>query len=119
MANTLPTTMEYFDTLLGEQLLGEEGGGGGGGSTYHAEVEWDYEAWTGRIISGSYESLMAVYNDYKNPIIHVTLTNYEGDTYTGEAVGVIVDGANIIGFSFPKNLSGFIWTPSNEFSCQD
>jgi len=27
MANTLPTTMEYFDNLLGEQLT-EEGGGG-------------------------------------------------------------------------------------------
>lgn len=31
MANTLPTTMEYFDNLLGEQLT--DGGGGGGGCT--------------------------------------------------------------------------------------
>lgn len=31
MANTLPTTMEYFDNLLGEQLT-EGGGSGGGGS---------------------------------------------------------------------------------------
>lgn len=28
MANILPTTMEYFDKLLGEQLLEGEGGGG-------------------------------------------------------------------------------------------
>lgn len=32
MANTLPTTMEYFDNLLGEQLT-EGGGSGGGGSS--------------------------------------------------------------------------------------
>lgn len=31
MANTLPTTIEYFDNLLGEQLT--EGGGGGGDYT--------------------------------------------------------------------------------------
>lgn len=31
MANTLPTTMEYFDNLLGEQLT--DGGGSGGGSS--------------------------------------------------------------------------------------
>ena len=29
MANIIPTTMEYFDKLLGEQLLEGEGGGGG------------------------------------------------------------------------------------------
>lgn len=32
MANTLPTTMEYFDNLLGEQLTE-----GGGGNDY---IEW-------------------------------------------------------------------------------
>ena len=37
MANTLPTTMEYFDNLLGEQLT--DGGGGGGSSDFStAEV---------------------------------------------------------------------------------
>lgn len=36
MANTLPTTMEYFDNLLGEQLT--EGGGGGGGDFTTAQV---------------------------------------------------------------------------------
>lgn len=46
MANTLPTTMEYFDNLLGEQLT-EGGGSGGGGSsdfstargTLHTSIE--------------------------------------------------------------------------------
>lgn len=35
MANTLPTTMEYFDNLLGEQLTG---GGGGSSDFSTAEV---------------------------------------------------------------------------------
>lgn len=40
MANTLPTTMEYFDNLLGEQLTG--GGGGGGSSDFStAEVTFN------------------------------------------------------------------------------
>ena len=33
MADYLPTTMKYFDTLLGEQLLEGEGGGGGSWQT--------------------------------------------------------------------------------------
>lgn len=36
MANTLPTTMEYFDNLLGEQLT--EGGGGGSSDLSTAKV---------------------------------------------------------------------------------
>ena len=36
MANTLPTTMEYFDNLLGEQLT--EGGGGGSSDFSTAKV---------------------------------------------------------------------------------
>lgn len=35
-ANNLPTTMEYFDNLLGEQLL--EGGGGGDFSTANLQI---------------------------------------------------------------------------------
>ena len=38
MANTLPTTMEYFDNLLGEQLT-EGGGSGGGGSSDFSTAE--------------------------------------------------------------------------------
>lgn len=34
MANTLPTTMEYFDNLLGEQLTDGGGSGGGGSSDF-------------------------------------------------------------------------------------
>lgn len=37
MANILPTTMEYFDKLLGEQLLEGEGGGGGSWQTVFEE----------------------------------------------------------------------------------
>lgn len=39
MANTLPTTMEYFDNLLGEQLTDGEGGGGSSDfSTAHVRI---------------------------------------------------------------------------------
>ena len=38
MANIIPTTMEYFDKLLGEQLLEGEGGGGGSSDFSTAEV---------------------------------------------------------------------------------
>ncbi len=41
MANTLPTTMEYFDNLLGEQLT-EGGGSGGGGSSDLVPLEFQY-----------------------------------------------------------------------------
>lgn len=48
MANTLPTTMEYFDNLLGEQLT--EGGGSGGG-----ESDFSTGEVTVNIIGGSQE----------------------------------------------------------------
>lgn len=38
MANTLPTTMEYFDNLLGEQLT-DGGGSGGGGDLTTANMQ--------------------------------------------------------------------------------
>jgi len=44
MENTLPTTIEYFDNLLGEQLT--EGGGGGGDGFTKANVTVIGKAYT-------------------------------------------------------------------------
>lgn len=56
MANTLPTTMEYFDNLLGEQLT--DGGGSGGGSSDFSTAEVSVENNTGELIDGRYVSVV-------------------------------------------------------------
>lgn len=52
MANTLPTTMEYFDNLLGEQLTE----GGGGGEIETAQVIFRSSSGTYRVASCGIET---------------------------------------------------------------
>lgn len=89
-----------------------------GGASYDAEVEWDYDAWTGQIISGSYDSLVGIANNNHTPIIHVTIYNYgELGTVSAEPYFLNVRSGNDIEFSIYD--SAFIWTSANIFRCDD
>lgn len=83
MANTLPTTMEYFDNLLGEQLT--DGGGSGGGSSDFSTAEV-----TVRGNSEQYFQMFGVVADISQKLeleepylaIDTIDSSVTGDTYT-------------------------------------
>ena len=85
MANTLPTTMKYFDTLLGEQLLEGEGGGGGSSDFSTAEVTivnntGDGTSFDGAIIKNGNININTRLDEGTNIL---TLVLYKGVSYCG------------------------------------
>lgn len=83
MADTLPTTMEYFDNLLGEQLTD---GGGGGGSSDFSTAEVTFEGIGGivlagmpKIISTPFDALTSVQDEVHDETYTIAL-------YKGKAV---------------------------------
>lgn len=81
MADYLPTTMKYFDTLLGEQLL--EGEGGGGGSS----------DWT--------KAIVRVKNNTSAALLNVKLDTFENDGFISAflfkaTIGVDTNAESII-----------------------
>lgn len=101
MTNVLPTTMEYFDNLLGEQLT--DGGGGGGSS--------DFSTATVTIINQTelpvaFETVQLIDDDEK--YMSVSTNIFGGQTNEIEVVlynGICVDSTNINSNQVPITIA--------------
>lgn len=92
MANTLPTTMEYFDNLLGEQLT-EGGGSGGGGSSDFSTAE----------LTVNVPSRSGVFHGFR--IYGAFIDSYESEDYSIGSIRISSQGTHAITLILYKGVA--------------
>jgi len=96
MANTLPTTMEYFDNLLGEQLT--EGGGGSS----------DFSTATVTLTNGSGTTIPVIY------IENVIEENALGEESPAGVINAVYNIGSTASIRVPLYKGGALWQIGDE-----